>query len=93
MKNNKYLAIFLCTAIILCLVGCNAKTSKQNANPPVSSADSQTGIVTTNVKERGLCFSIEQEYLLFQPNCYRSLRGNQYNRFRKINTGTCHGIL
>jgi len=63
MKNNKYLAIFLCTAIVLCLVGCNAKTSKQNANPPVSSADSQTEIVTTNVKERGLCFSIAQEYL------------------------------
>lgn len=63
MKNNKYLAIFLCTAIVFCLVGCNAKTSKQNANPPVSFADSQTGIVTTNVKERGLCFSIAQEYL------------------------------
>lgn len=63
MKNNKYLAAFLCTTVVLCLVGCNAKTQKSNDTPPVSSADFQAEIVTTNVKERGLCFSIAQEYL------------------------------
>lgn len=63
MKNNKCLTTFLCTTIVLCLAGCNAKPQEQNTTPPVSSADSQTGIVTTNVKERGLCFSIAQEYL------------------------------
>lgn len=63
MKTNKCLTTFLCTAIFLCLAGCSAKTQEQNATPPVSSADSQTGIITTTVKERGLCFSIAQEYL------------------------------
>lgn len=63
MKNNKCLTTFLCAAIVLYLAGCNTKTQEQNTTPPVSSADSQTEIVTTNVKERGLCFSIAQEYL------------------------------
>ena len=63
MKNKNSLTAVLSTLIVLSLVGCNAKTQEQTVYPPVSSEDSKSQIITTNVKERGLCFSIAQEYL------------------------------
>lgn len=63
MKNKKLVTALMSILIVFSLIGCNAKTQEQNTNPFVSSETSKNKIVTTNVKERGLCFSIAQKYL------------------------------
>ena len=63
MKNKKLVTALMSMLIVFSLIGCNAKTQEQNTNPFVSSETSKNKIVTTNVKERGLCFSIAQKYL------------------------------
>ena len=61
MKNKKLVTALMSILIVFSLIGCNAKTQEQNTNPFVSSETSKNKIVTTNVKERGLCFSIAQK--------------------------------
>lgn len=65
MKNKKMCAIVLSILFVLSLTGCGTDTQQQNSSPaaPTEAAASDDKTVTTTVKERGLCFSIAQEYI------------------------------
>ena len=62
MKNKKHCTVLLSLFIACTLIGCDAKTQKQTPDSSTS-AVSENDTVVTNVKERGLCFSIAQEYI------------------------------
>ena len=62
MKNKKHCTVLLSLFIACTLIGCNAKTPKQTPDSSTS-AVSENDTVVTNVRERGLCFSIAQEYI------------------------------
>lgn len=62
MKNKKHGTILLSLFIACTLIGCDAKTPKQTPDSSTS-AVSENDTVVTNVRERGLCFSIAQEYI------------------------------
>ncbi|MDE7324564.1 MAG: TlpA family protein disulfide reductase [Lachnospiraceae bacterium] len=65
MKNQKHCTILLSLLIVLTLIGCNAGTQGQNSgsDTPAPSAVPETETVVTPVRERGLTFSIAQEYI------------------------------
>ncbi len=61
MKNRKTYPLIL--LIMLSLVGCSASTKEQNTNEPAPTETAANKNVITDVKDRGLCFSIAQEYI------------------------------
>ncbi len=65
MKRKKHNTALLSLLIALTLIGCATKAPKQSpdSNALSPSAVSENDTSVTNVKERGLCFSIAQEYI------------------------------
>ncbi len=63
MKINKRYTVLL--LILLTLMGCTAQTPAQNSDSiaPSPPAGSESGAVVTHVRERGLIFSIAQDYI------------------------------
>lgn len=63
MKNQKTYIFILSLLIALSQIGCSADTPEPDTSDPTPVERTNSQTVITNVKERGLCFSIEQEYL------------------------------
>ena len=63
MKNQNTYILILSLLVALCLIGCGTRTPEPDTSNPAPVESTESNTVTTKVKERGLCFSIEQEYL------------------------------
>ncbi len=60
MKNSKRHTILFFILLVLSLTGCSSGTKNQDS---AAAPTSENGMVISNVKERGLCFSIAQDYI------------------------------